>query len=74
MSMLWAWDRILGERDRVEREIRDEDQAREELRATDDDPPTRRCRVCAHEGPERFCPHCLADTMIDVKRPRPPAP
>jgi len=28
-------------------------------------PPTLyRCRVCAHEGPEKvFCPKCLAETM-----------
>jgi hypothetical protein len=27
-------------------------------------PPTRRCRVCGHEGPEPiFCPDCLAETM-----------
>ncbi len=27
----------------------------------------RRCRVCAHEGTDPFCPRCLADTMIDPK-------
>jgi len=27
-------------------------------------PDLYRCRVCAHEGPERlFCPKCLAETM-----------
>lgn len=71
MSMLWVWDRILGDRDRVERELRDEAQAREERRATEGDPPSRTCRVCAYAGPERFCPHCLADTMVEQKRRAP---
>lgn len=65
--MIWAWDRILGDRDRVEKEQRAEQQAREPREADEGAPPSR-CRVCKHEGPERFCPQCLADTMVERTR------
>ena len=68
MSMFWAWDRILGNRDRVEKEQRAEEQARAPREEDEAAPPSRSCRVCEHEGPERFCPHCLADTMVERKR------
>jgi hypothetical protein len=36
---------------------------------TEGDPPTYRCRVCALESREgAYCPDCLADTMVEVKR------
>jgi hypothetical protein len=70
MSMLWAWDRILGDRDRVEQEMRDEDEARV-TRETDGGPPPRECRVCGHEGLEKYCPTCLADTMVAKPRRKP---
>lgn len=66
--MLWAWDRVLGDRDRVEQQMRDEERARAEPREDDAAPPSLECRVCGHAGPERFCPHCLADTMIEQKK------
>lgn len=66
--MIWAWDRILGERDRIEQQIRDEQQALAEPRENEGGPPPRECRVCGHEGLERFCPHCLADTMVEKRR------
>jgi hypothetical protein len=68
MSMFWAWDRILGDRDRVEKEQRAEEQAREPREEDDGAPPSRTCRVCKDEGLDRFCPHCLADTMVERKR------
>jgi rubrerythrin len=35
------------------------------------DPPRFVCRVCGHEGVEKtYCPHCLADTMEAVPRPK----
>ena len=70
MSMIWAWDRILGDHDRVEAEKREEEAARAPAIETDDAPPTQRCRSCDYEGAERYCPHCLADTMRPVARPR----
>lgn len=68
MSMFWAWDRILGNRDRVEKEQRAEEQAREPRKDEDGDPPSRTCRVCKHEGQDAYCPNCLADTMVAKKR------
>jgi hypothetical protein len=71
MSMLWLFERLLAEPARLERELRDE---RQDLAATPaQDPlgPTpRRCRVCAYEGLEAFCPACLADTMVSGARGR----
>jgi hypothetical protein len=74
MSMFWAWDRVLGDPNRIEMERRAEEQDRAPRDEDEADPPSRVCRVCAHAGPERFCPHCLADTMITPKRPRAPKP
>lgn len=68
MSMLWAWDRILGDRDRVEKDQRAEEQARAPRDEDEGDPPSRTCRVCKHEGLESYCPNCLADTMVANKR------
>jgi hypothetical protein len=67
MSMFWAWDRILGDPDRVEAEERAREVTRERRPETDDDPPTFECRVCAYRGAERYCPRCLADTMRAVR-------
>jgi hypothetical protein len=69
MSMVWLWNRIFGNPDRIAIEERAERQHREPRRATDTGPPTGVCRACGHEGPERYCPVCLADTM-KVERAR----
>jgi hypothetical protein len=70
MSMVWAWERILGNIDKVETERRDEDAVRAPAQETEDAPPTLRCRACNYEGAELYCPHCLADTMQQVRRRR----
>lgn len=42
-------------------------------RATADEPPPPPpeaggvCRICGHEGPGKFCPTCLAETMVEKK-------
>jgi hypothetical protein len=68
MSMFWLWDRLTGDPQRIEAEMRDERVARDPKAEDDGAPPTLRCRVCAYEGPERFCPTCLADTMRAIPR------
>ncbi len=68
--MVWLWNRIFGEPRRIELEERAEKQTRVPLRATETGPPDLMCRVCRYEGPERYCPTCLADTMKEVRRKR----
>ncbi|MBW2735956.1 MAG: hypothetical protein JRH20_26525 [Deltaproteobacteria bacterium] len=35
--------------------------------STDDAPSVYLCRICEHVGPEeRFCRHCLAETMVPM--------
>lgn len=63
MSMLWAWDWILGDRDRVEREEHEREVTRAPRDEDEGDPPVLECKVCRYRGPERYCPRCLADTM-----------
>ncbi|HUQ06798.1 MAG TPA: hypothetical protein VM261_30050 [Kofleriaceae bacterium] len=70
MSMLWLFDRLLGDPARVEREERERATARAPRPEVDADPPDLECRVCAYRGPERYCPTCLADTMRPLPRPR----
>jgi len=66
--MLWAWDRVIGERDRIEHVERAEAQSRAPRDENAAAPPDGTCRVCDYEGPERFCPRCLADTMVATPR------
>jgi hypothetical protein len=70
MSMLWAFERLLWRDDKVVQERRGHAQARARRDEDGAAPPTLRCKACGHEGPERYCPHCLADTMVKVRRPR----
>jgi rubrerythrin len=44
--------------------------AREQpVREEEGDPPSSRCRVCGHTGPDpTFCPVCLAATMVPLKK------
>jgi rubrerythrin len=72
MSMVWLWNRIFGDPKRIEIVERAEKQTREPRKEVDggeSDPPPGTCRVCGHHGPEKYCPACLADTMV-VKRRR----
>jgi hypothetical protein len=69
MSLLWAWERMLAEPARIETEERELEAARAPQDEDDTAPPTLRCKACGYEGPERYCPHCLADTMV-APRPR----
>jgi hypothetical protein len=64
MSMFWLWDRLTGDPDRIVAEEKQVQAARAPRDEDDGAPPVLDCRVCGYEGPERFCPHCLADTMI----------
>jgi hypothetical protein len=68
MSMLWAWERMLQDPARVEAQTRELEAARAPTEEDDAAPPTLRCKACGYEGPERYCPHCLADTMIAVRK------
>lgn len=70
MSMVWLWNRVFGEPKRIEREARAEKQTREPVREVDAGPPPLECRVCRYQGSERYCPECLADTMIAVRKRR----
>jgi len=67
-SIVWSLKRLFDKPADVEREIRDR---HAELRGQPDsegDPPTYRCRICSLESPDgRYCPDCLADTMVAVK-------
>jgi rubrerythrin len=71
MSMVWLWNRIFGKPEQIEMEERAERQAREPRKEVEAGPPAGRCRVCGHEGPERYCPACLADTMVVARRRSP---
>ncbi len=70
MSMVWLWNRVFGEPRRIEQEERAEKQVREPVREMDTGPPPLLCRACGYEGPERYCPTCLADTMSAPRRKR----
>jgi hypothetical protein len=64
MSMVWIWNRIFGKPAHVEQEERAEKQARAPIQEVEAAPPPGRCKACGYEGPERYCPDCLADTMV----------
>jgi hypothetical protein len=68
--MVWLWRRIFEERAIVEAEQREEAQARAPVKEVDAAPPPSLCRACGYEGLERYCPRCLADTMIVRRRRR----
>ena len=70
MSMLWAFEKIMAEPKRAEREGRELRVKNEGVDEDAGDPPTLRCRACNYEGPELYCPHCLADTMAKIRRPK----
>jgi hypothetical protein len=70
MSILWAFERMLQDPPRVEAERREHDVTRARRDEDDTAPPTLRCKACGYEGPERYCPDCLADTMIELRPPR----
>jgi hypothetical protein len=64
MSMLWAFERLLWRDEKVVVELREHAQTRARTDEEGPAPPSLCCRVCHYEGPERYCPHCLADTMV----------
>jgi hypothetical protein len=69
MSILQAFERLLNPR-RAEAEDREQRAVTAPRKADAGGPPPRRCRACAYEGDEQYCPRCLADTMKPVRRPR----
>jgi hypothetical protein len=70
MSMLWAFERLLWRDDKVVEERREHAQARARTGEDDAAPPALCCKACGYEGPDRYCPRCLADTMVKLRRPR----
>jgi hypothetical protein len=70
MSMLWAFERLLWRDSKVVEEQREHARARARPDEDDAAPPTLRCNACGYEGPERYCPHCLADTMVKPRSSR----
>ena len=70
MSILWAWERVLWPPEAIEAEERELRATRDPVDEDETGPPPGRCKACGYEGSEHYCPHCLADTMIVVKRPR----
>jgi hypothetical protein len=68
MSMLWMFEKLLADPVRVETEDREERVAREREDEDEAAPPTLQCKACGYEGPERYCPSCLADTMVLIRR------
>ena len=69
VSSLFLFERLFDTPQQIEREERDKRMDLAGARDVDGDPPTLRCRVCAHEGPERhYCPTCLSDTMRPFRR------
>jgi len=71
MSMVWLWNRVFGKPAHVEHEERAEKQARAPQIEVEAAPPPGRCRACGYLGPERYCPSCLADTMVAVRHRKP---
>jgi hypothetical protein len=49
-------------------ELRRKTQAARPVESPDLPPPKPKlkvCRICAYEGTDEYCPHCLAGTMVD---------
>ena len=68
-AIVWSLKRLFDKPADVEREIRDRHAELRGQPSPEGDPPTYRCRVCALESREGgYCPDCLADTMVEVKR------
>lgn len=64
--MLWAFERLFWEPEKVEieaRSQRDENEGVDEDAAAPPPPVERTCRVCDFTGTTAYCPTCLADTM-----------
>jgi rubrerythrin len=70
MSMLWAFERMLWRDDKVVEERREHAQARARTDEDDAAPPALICKACGYEGQDRYCPRCLADTMVKQRRSR----
>ncbi len=68
--MLWAFERMLWRDAKVVEEQREHAQARARADENEVAPPALHCKACGYEGSERYCPRCLADTMIKLRRPR----
>jgi rubrerythrin len=52
---------------RKKREVRPSDVDEDDLEGPLPPPttaPMRRCRICGHEGQDKYCPSCLAETMV----------
>lgn len=69
--MLWAFERLFWRGDKVVEEQREHARARARTDEDEAAPPTLRCKACGYEGPDRYCPRCLADTMVRVRRSKP---
>ena len=68
--MLWAFERMLWPDVKVVEEQREHAQTRARTDEDEAAPPVLRCKACSYEGPERYCPRCLADTMEKPRHPR----
>ena len=71
MSILQSLKRLFDpiEYRREHQELKRKAETRE-AEGQPDDPPRadpRSCRVCGYQGEGRYCPHCLAETMVRKK-------
>jgi rubrerythrin len=71
-------ERLFESPAKIEQRLREQQaDVRVKSQDADGDPPTFRCRVCDLEAAEpSYCPSCLADTMVRMRRPAglPPSP
>lgn len=72
VSSIWPLEQLFEPPARIEQRLREKEAAiRIENQGDDGDPPLFACRVCGLEACERhYCPACLADTMVPVRRAR----
>ena len=68
--MLWMFERLFWRDAKVVEEQREHTRARARPDEDEAAPPALRCKACGYEGPERYCPHCLADTMVKPRHSR----
>ena len=70
MSIVKPLERLFEHPVKIEMAEREREQDRKGgPEGVDGAPPTFRCRVCGLEAAERdYCPDCLADTMVAIKR------